>query len=97
MYMSSVGNRRKLVCSASVQTILIKCLFNTLLKDGKLFGKSLNLFYKKPCRHVLSGKIQCINQAIHMLLVLDFLLQTHSRPSQKLTPSTVTCIEVNAI
>ena len=47
----------------------------------------------------LNGINFCINKAIHMLLDHDFLT-VHIcilRPSQKLTSSTVMCIEVNVI
>ena len=42
--------------------------------------------------HFLTGKNPCVNQA-----QLLYFTYTHSRPSQKLTSSTVTCIEMNVI
>ena len=50
--------------------------------------------------HVLAGKNPCNNQAIHVLFSdarLLYFAFTHSRPSQKLTSSSVTCIDINVI
>ena len=44
--------------------------------------------------HVLTDKHPCISQAINVLLMYGY---THSMRSQKLTTSTVTCIEMDVI